>query len=84
MTTTRHETVVCSCGRGLNACAPADHSDAVPGEGDLTMCLYCGTMYTMHAGRWQRASVVDLEDMGEALAVMELARRKSRGSKADG
>ena len=45
--TTRTEGIECkTCGKMNDAHAPADGGDAVPEDGSLSICFYCGVLTT--------------------------------------
>ena len=48
-----------ACGYMMDA-ASAMRSDAVPDEGDLSICMNCGETYTLDAGRWRKSTAAEL------------------------
>lgn len=68
-----------SCGYLVSAVTGAFNEDAVPEEGDVTMCLNCGAPSQLRAGKWVAMTPGDVErlepDMRAALCLAQESRR---------
>lgn len=52
--TGREQTWLCvRCGYAMDAFDCLQHPDAMPKDGDLSLCMNCGFEYVRHADRWQ-------------------------------
>ncbi len=81
MKETRYAPWMCSaCGYMMDA---ASHmtDNRTPKEGDLSLCMNCGALYTLHSGSWKAATLADLDhipaDLKREIIRLELARRKA-------
>jgi hypothetical protein len=71
-----------TCGYLLDAATAVDRGRKPPKEGDLSMCLNCGTVLCMHDGQWRPATAADTKGYEEVLHKMQAARievRERRG-----
>jgi len=80
MVETRIEPELCrSCGYLVSAVTGAFNEEAVPEEGDVTMCLNCEAPSQLRAGKWVAMTPDDVErlelGMRSALRLAQESRR---------
>ena len=77
---TRFEPWRCSnCGYLMDAATDASGKDAVPAEGDLSVCTDCAELHILHDNRWRPLTddeliELPLEDKKHASAVQKAIR----------
>ena len=83
------------CGYVMDAAGPLD-GDATPTEGDLAICMNCGTPYTLDAGKWRTSTAAELAELSPeerrdltelqmqraAARLPDLSKRSKRGGRA--
>lgn len=93
---TREKPWLCfACGYKMDAAAPIDPTEQVtPGEGDWSLCMNCGAVYTRHRDQWlpmtdaERAALtpderVDLDRAGRSRsATIKSDLARGRGGRA--
>jgi len=96
MDATRFDSWMCgACGYVMDAAGPLD-GDATPTEGDLAICMNCGTPFTLDAGKWRKATEAELAELSPeerrdltehqmaraAARLPDLSKRSKRGGRA--
>ncbi len=48
------------CGYTMDSASSATKENAVPKEGDISVCLNCGALYALRAGAWAPLGALDM------------------------